>query len=213
MRMDTSYGLSSLPASPVRVCVVAVFPSRVHTRIQNRGMAERKAASSENSSGKEKHEALQPCQRKRTTSHYAIRRGRGRWVRICVLPWISWGLQDLSPGMSPIAARHFEHGSEASTLFTCALAYVYARTPSSNQRTTETHCARAGSLARAALSGRSGTNPPPLSPLHTFGALLCSGKRQAPSPSMPRHLQQRHVANAKQGSAGNTHVTVNGRNG
>lgn len=66
-------------------------------------------------------------------------------IRICVLPWSSGGLRDPSPGMSPIAVRHFEHGSEASTRFTCALAYVYICIciPSS-QRTTKTLCARAG---------------------------------------------------------------------
>lgn len=196
--MGTSYGSSSLPVPPVRVFAVAVSPPTC-TRIQKQETAERKAdSSSENSSGeKEKHEALQQqCQRKRTTSHNAVRQKRDprksrHRYESASCHGAQRGLRNPGPGMSPIAVRHFEHGSEASTRFTCALTYIYICIciPRS-QRTTKTLCARAGSLARAALSGRSGKIPLP-SPLRTLGAVLCSRKRQAPSHSKPRHLRQR----------------------
>lgn len=132
MRMGTSYGSSSLPVPPVRVFAVAVSPPTC-TRIQKQETAERKAdSSSENSSGeKEKHEALQQqCQRKRTTSHNAVRQKRDprksrHRYESASCHGAQRGLRNPGPGMSPIAVRHFEHGSEASTRFTCALTYIY----------------------------------------------------------------------------------------
>lgn len=193
-------------------CCRRVSLPRAHV-YKKKEVAERKAVSPENRKRKQ-----QQRQRKRTTSKYAVRQ-KGRSpeavtsIRICVLPWISWGLQDLSPGMSPIAVRHFEHGSEASTLFTCALVCVYMYTVhmyTQQPENNKTLCARVGPLAHTALSSRSGNNP---LPLRICGALLCSTESQAPSPFQASLLMAEVAANAKQGSTGNTRVTVSGHYG
>lgn len=110
-------------------CHRVVSLPRAHV-YKKKEVAERKAVSPESSKKTKTKQQQQQRQRKGTTSNYAVRQKRrspeaATSIRICVLPWISWGLRDLSPGMSPIAVRHFEHGSEASTLFTCALVCVY----------------------------------------------------------------------------------------
>lgn len=125
-------------------CRRVVSLPRAHVYKQKE-VAERKAVSPE-SSKKQKQNSSSSSSANgrgpRQTTPF-VKKGRSpeaaTSIRICVLPWISWGLRDLSPGMSPIAVRHFEHGSEASTLFTCALVYVYIPyicIPSS-QRTTK----------------------------------------------------------------------------
>lgn len=172
--MGTSYGSSSLPVPPVRVFAVAVSPPTC-TRIQKQETAERKADSpSENSSGeKEKHEALQQqCQRKRTTSHNAIRQKRDprksrHRYESASCHGAQRGLRNPGPGMSPIAVRHFEHGSEASTRFTCALTYIYMYmyTPQpANNKNTLCTC-RFTSTCSVVRQIRE--NPPPLSPTHS----------------------------------------------
>lgn len=116
--------------------------------------------------------------------------------------------RDPSPGMSPIAVRHFEHGSEASTRFTCALAYIYVYPAASEQQKPFAHVRVRWHVQRCPVDqGKSPSTLP-----YALWVQLCAVRRGWLPPPSSLAAYGSGGCKRKAGFCG-THVTANGSNG